>query len=44
MQRKEAARRQSLIKFVKMIVKKVEDRINGWAKSATADLGSRVPP
>jgi len=43
-QRKEAARRQSLIKFVKKIVKKDEDRINGWAKSATADLGSHVLP
>lgn len=44
MRRKEAARRPGLIKFVKKIVKKDEDRINGWGKKCNGSFGvSRVP-
>lgn len=39
MQRKEAARRRGLIKFVKKIVKEDEDRINGRGKKCNGSSG-----
>jgi len=36
---KEAARRRGLIKFVKKIVKKDEDRINDWDKKCNGSSG-----